>query len=270
MTLSGTLVALRLCAVAVAQEKPTVPPPESPALPEVEDPLSPYRLRFDTLVERAIGTTSVPSEFDWRRNQVQVAATGSYLVELNNFNSMRGGLLARLPAGGALLEFGASYAAAWDSPSSRQLALTPYRQPGHPARMEIDFALGLPLAEGVVTTAPRFFPALQMVFNGYVGFRYLIYPDGYAHLTAGEVATAIIAPSLSADEIDNLEDVRLKSMQVDPGRYGILVGFGDDFYFKPGVFISPRLMVAIPILAPATQTELYVWADLALAVGVAL
>lgn len=241
-----------------------------PDPPPVEDPLSPYRVRFGALVERSIGTTSVPVEFNWRRTHVQLAATGSFLTELNNFNVLRGGLLVRMPSDSLMIEFGASYSESWESPSSRQLALTPYRQPGHPDHLEIDFAVGVPLAEGAVTTAPRFFPAVQLVLNGYAGIRYLVYPTGFAGLRPGQVARALLSPTLSDAEIDNLDDARLPAMQVDSGRYGVLVGLGDDLYFKSGLFVSPRVMVAVPLLAPASGTELYVWADMSLAVGIAL
>src|SRR4051812_20383085 len=64
------------------------------------DPLSPYRTPFGVLVDRAIGSTSRPVEFDWRRTRFQVAATGDFLFELNNFNSMRAGAVFRWPSGG--------------------------------------------------------------------------------------------------------------------------------------------------------------------------
>ena len=254
---------------AWAAEPPVPPAPPTTAPATDTDPLAPYRLQLGTLVELGIGSTSVPVAFDWRKTQVQLAASGSYLAELNNFNSMRGGALVRLPSGGTILEFGANYAASWESPTSRQLALTPFRQPGHPDHLEVDFNLGVPLAEGVVTSVPRFFPAAQMVFVGYGGFRYILYPTGFRQLTVKEVALAIVAPSMSTKEIDNLDDVRLPAMEVDPARYGVLVGLGDDIYFKSGLFVSPRLMVAVPLLAPVTNTELYVWADFSMVAGFA-
>jgi hypothetical protein len=258
--------------LASAGEEPSPVDPaaeETAPLEAPADVLSPYRTQFDVLAERTIGTTSRPVEFNWRRTKVQVAVTGSYLVELNNFNSMRGGALVRLPSGGLVVELGATYAGVWDSPSSRQLALTPYRQAGHPNRLEVDFTVGLPLAEGIVTTFPRFFPAVEMVLNSYGGFRYLLYPTGFGGMKAGQIMGALLAPSLTESELDNLDDARLDAMQVDSGRYGLLVGLGNDLYFKSGFFLSPRLMIAVPLLAPATQTELLVWADLSLAVGLA-
>lgn len=234
-----------------------------------EDPLSEHRAPFDVLVERTIGTTSRPVEFNWRRTKVQVAATGDHLFELNNFNSLRAGALARFPTGGVMLELGISHAWVWDTPSSQLLALTPYRQPGRPNRLEVDFLVGLPLAEGVVTTAPKIFPAVELVFNVYGGLRYLVYPDAFGGLKTGEVLAAVFSPVLSQAEVDNLEDRRPAAMQVDSGRYGVMIGVGNDIYFKQGVFVSPRLMTAVPILAPVSQTDLLWWADLSLAVGVA-
>jgi hypothetical protein len=252
-------------ASAWAQEAP----PESTEPAPIEDPLLPHRVRFDVLADRAIGTTSVPVAFDWRRNTLQLAATGSLLVELNNFNSVRGGLLARVPTGDVLVEVGVSYARVWDTPSSQLLALTPYRQPGRPDRLELDLAVGLPLAEGVVTTAPKFFPAVQMAFLGYAGFRYSVYPTGWPGMRPGQVFRAILSPSLTEIEIDNLDDDRPEAMAIDPGRYGLLMGVGNDIYFEQGLFLSPRVMFAVPILAPASGTDLLFWADISLALGFA-
>src|SRR5690606_34258579 len=125
------------------------------------------------------------------------------------------------------------------------------------------------LAEGVVTTVPRFFPAVQLAFVAYGGLRYALSPQAFAKMRPGQVAGAIIAPSLSDHEIDNLEGARLDAMQVDPGRFGLYAGLGNDIYFKSGVFVSPRLLVGVPLLAPATQSELWMWADLSLAAGLA-
>ena len=240
----------------------------APAEP-VDDPLAPHRMPLAELVNRTIGTASKPTAFNWRRTTAQFAVTGDQLYELNNFNSLRAGAMARFPTGGLIVEFGMSYARTWDTPSSELLALTPYRQPGRPDRMDIDFNIGLPIAEGVVTVMPRWFPSLQMVFNAYVGFRYSLYPDAFAGMKPGEVFTAVLAPSLTQDELDNLEDRRLDAMQVDAGRYGLMVGVGNDLYFKQGFFLSPRASFALPILAPVTETDLLFWGDVSIAIGIA-
>ncbi|MFZ5479438.1 MAG: hypothetical protein ACOZNI_21920 [Myxococcota bacterium] len=234
-----------------------------------DDPLAPHRVPFPELAERAIGTASQPVEFNWRRTKVHGAATGSQLFELNNFNSLRVGGLARFPTGGALVELGVSYVRTWDTPSSALLALTPYRQPGRPDRMDVDLAVGFPIAEGVVTVAPRFFPSLQLVLNAYVGLRYQLYPDAFEGMKAGEVFGAVLSPALTEAELDNLEDRRLDAMQVDTGRYGLTVGLGNDLYFRQGFFLSPRASFSLPVLAPASGTELLFWGDVSLAVGFA-
>ncbi|MEO0601431.1 MAG: hypothetical protein AAF211_08350, partial [Myxococcota bacterium] len=140
-------------AAASAQEAPEEPASSSEAAEEEtpEDPLSRYRVPFRVLANRTIGTTSVPVAFDWRRNKVHIAGTGSFLFELNTFNSARVGGLVRFPGPRTLLELGVSYVRTWNSESSRQLALTPFRQPGRPSRLELDVGVSVPLAEGVVT-----------------------------------------------------------------------------------------------------------------------
>jgi len=277
------LVAVLLAASTVARAADDDPPLDTSPLPgasdgeegaddedgETEDPLRRHRTEFDVLLDRTIGTASRPSAFNWRRTAFQVAGTGSFLAELNNFNSGRVGVLGRLPTGGTILELGVNYVFVGDTPSSRQLALTPYRQPGRPRRLEIDVNLGIPLAEGVVTTSPKFFPALQLVFNGYASLRYSLYPQGFRGLRFRRALTALAVPSLRDDELENLDDIRLDAMQVDRGRYALLLGFGNDIYFRQGLFLSPRVMFAVPLLAPATNTDLLFWTDFSLAVGVA-
>jgi len=228
-----------------------------------------YREPFSVIADRAIGTTSVPVEFDWRRTKVQVGAYGSFLSELNNFNSLRGGALGRFPSKGVIWEVGVSYVSVRDTSATRDLALTPYRQAGRPKRAELDFGVGIPLAEGVVTTQPRWFPAVQMVLNGYIDLRYRIYPSGYRGLTLGQVARSVVNPQLSPEERNNLEDARLQAMTVDRERFGLLLGIGNDFYFKPGLFLSPRVMFSVPLMAGVTETQLLWWSDAQLAVGAA-
>ncbi len=236
----------------------------------LEDPLSRYRTPFGVLAERTIGTASRPVEFNWRRSRVHLGATGSHVFELNTFNSLRAGGMVRWPGRNLLYEVDVNYVWAWDSIASRKLALTPYRQPGRPSRLELDFNVGIPLAEGIVTTRPRWFPAAEMVFSAYGGMRYLFYTQGYRGMRVGQIAGAVLSPVLTDAEVDNLEYARLDAMQVDRGRYTTMVGLGNDIYFKQGVFISPRVMVAIPIFAGADGTSLYFWGDFTLVVGVAL
>jgi hypothetical protein len=133
--------------------------------------------------------------------------------------------------------------------------------------MELDLGVAVPIAEGGVTTRVRALPAMQLTFNLYGSMRYLWYPGAQQGMTAGETVGALFSPTLSPREIDNLDDNRLESMQVDPGRYGLMLGFGNDLYFAQGLFVSPRIQMAIPLLAPATKTALAVWVDLSLHVG---
>ncbi|MDG1483999.1 MAG: hypothetical protein P8R54_30690 [Myxococcota bacterium] len=273
MTPSIALTALLLLASAHAQDDDVPADGAGDAGSddaEPEDDLSRFRTPFDVLAERTIGTASTPVEFSWRRSRVMLAVTGDHYFELNNFNTIRGGGMARFESNGLLFEVGLSRAWVWDTPSSELLALTPYRQPGRPKRVEVDFNVGVPLAEGVVTTFPRFFPAAQLVLNAYGGIHYLVYPTGFQGLKIREVGAALIAPALSAAELENLEDQRLDAMQVDPGRYGLMAGFGNDIYFKQGLFISPRAMFSVPLLAPVSGSQLLFWADFSLAIGVAL
>ncbi len=115
----GLLAALSVPAHAQSTEEPTAVE-EPPAEESEEDPLSRHRLRFDVLAERTIGTVSKPVAFNWRRTDVHLAAVGDFPFELNNFGSLGGGGMVRLPTGGSLVELGLTYAGVWDTPSSRR------------------------------------------------------------------------------------------------------------------------------------------------------
>lgn len=234
-----------------------------------EDPLAPYRMPFDVLMDRAIGSAAQPVAFNWRRTTVHVAGYGDFLFELNNFNSARGGGMARFPSGNVLYEVGVGYVRVEDTWSSELLALTPYRQPGRPSRMELDFNVGFPLAEGVVTARPRFFPALQMVFMGWAGLRYSLYPMSFDGMKAREIGGALLSPALTETEIDNLDARRLDAMEVDPLRFTVVAGIGDDIYLRQNVFLSPRVTFNVPLFNLAVESDLWFWGDLSVVGGVA-
>lgn len=246
-----------------AEEAPTAPPGSTPDTTTVERERTP----FQALTERLLGTASRAVRFDWRSKTVGLGVSGSTLLELNNFGSARVGAFARFPYGDFLIEVGFSRAFVWGSDSTANLAKTPYRQAGRPGRFELDLNVDYVLAEGVVTPRPTFIPPAQLVFSVTAGFRYLIYTETWRDLSPGEVALALISPSLQQAEVDHLDVSRLPAMQLDKQRFGLLVGTTLDIYFQPGLFVSPRVMIALPVFAPAAQSNLGAWWELSLRVG---
>ena len=244
---------------------------EAPRSPEhkPDRSLSRFRLSFDTLTERAIGRTSRRVRFDWRRSPLQIGALAALPAELNNYDSLRAGAFLRLPSADLLFELGLSYVWVSSSLSSEHLALTPYRQPGRSDRFELDLSLAYPIAEGVVTAFPRFFPSTQLVLNAYAQFRYLLYPGAFSGLSLEESLKAILSGSFSDAELENLEEERLPAMEIDPGRYSLLSGLGNDLYFQSGFFISHRLLIALPMLRFMTKTKLGYGFELDLSLGLA-
>jgi len=234
-----------------------------------DDPLSRFRSPFPVLAERTIGTTSRAVEFNWRRTRTQLGGQLAHPFELNSFDTYRMGALARFPREGRILEVGMSYNYVWDTPSTEMLALTPYRQPGRPNRWSFEGNFGLPLAEGVVTAAPRWFPALELVLMGYVGLRYDWYPLSMRGMKFGERLAATFNPGLTDSELTTLEARRHPGMQLDPARYTPMVGIGNDIYLAQGVFISPRVMLSVPLLVAANSSDLWWWGEAGVVAGVA-
>jgi hypothetical protein len=248
------LIPSLLVALALAQAKP-------------DASLEKFRTPVEALTERAIGSASRSVRFDWRHSTVGFALIGSELLERNNFGSTRLGGLVRRPIGGFMGEVAITRAFTWGTDSSDKLSKTPYRQAGRPSRFELDVNLGLPLAEGVVTTWPSFLPPGEIVFSAHAGLRYLFYPGSVSGMKFLDATGALLSPQLGDKEIEALEDVRLPGMQIDRARYGLLGGFSLDVYFQPGAFFSPRVLVSIPILSPVNGSGLGFWYELTLGIG---
>jgi len=227
-----------------------------------------WRTPVEALTERMIGQASKSIRFDWRKSVVQVGLQGSELLERNNFGSTRLGVVARKAIGDFIGEASVNYVFVWETDSSQKLALTPYRQFGRPPRFELDVNVAYAVAEGVVTQTLGFLPPAEIVFSLAGAGRYSLYPEALAGFEAVDYASLGL-PVLSEKEIVNLNGSVLPGMVTDPARYGVLTGFVLDIYFQPGVFISPRALIAVPILAPATGSGLAFWWELTLGAGYA-
>lgn len=228
-----------------------------------------YRLPYEQLVERAVGSVSRPVRFDWRKKSIHLGAVVAQPIEFNNFNSFRLGGLARFPTGDVLLSVGVGYVWTFGTEASDQLSLTPYLQSGRPSRFEVDFGVDVPVAEGIVTLWPAFFPALELVFSACVQLRYLFYPNSYDGIGVGDALLGALSPQLSDRELNNLLDDRLPGMGVDQQRYHLLAGFSTDIYLEAGLFIAPKVLFEVPIVAAITGSEMTSGLDVSLSLGVA-
>jgi hypothetical protein len=248
-----------------AQDAPEQGGKEEPAAKEAPEDktIERFRTPLEVLNERMIGAASRAVRLDWRKRRFGLGLIGSQLLELNNFSSARVGGLVRSPLGGLMGEIAITRVLTWGSASTNKLALTPYRQAGRPSRVELDVNVAYPLAEGVATARPGFFPATELVFSANAGFRYVYYPGSLYGATFGEVAKALVSPQLSETELGNLEGGLPPGMQIDQGRYNLLTGINLDIYFQTGGFLSPRAMVALPI----TGSDLGLWWELTFSAG---
>lgn len=266
-SLALSLALLAVGALAQAPTEPVVGPQAPPGQTPDSTTVERVRTPFEALSERLLGTASRAVRFDWRQKTAAFGLVVSGLFELNNFATARVGGFVRIPYGDFIVELAATRAIVWGSDSTSKLAQTPYRQFGRPNRFELDFNLDYVLAEGVVTPRPSFIPPAQLVFSVTAGFRYLIYTETWRDLIPGDVALAIISPRLGDAEVNNLEAGRLPAMQLDRGRYNLLLGFNLDLYFQPGLYISPRVLLALPVFAGPTGSGLGAWWELSARIG---
>lgn len=227
------------------------------ALPaEAERGLSPSTLErsvpFQTLVDRSLGQTGRAVLFDWRKSAVLAEAVVGELLELNNFRSTRFGIGARWPGRSWIFGAHAAYVWARETPSSRLVALTPYRQAGRPSRFELDASFELPLAEGVATIRSGWFPSIELVLAGEGRIRYLVYPTSFRVEKGFALARALIKPRLGAAELEGLREFRLGGMQVETPRYNTLLGLRLDAYLADGMSFQQGALLAVPLNASAS------------------
>ncbi|MEC8052209.1 MAG: hypothetical protein VX210_15565 [Myxococcota bacterium] len=234
---------------------------------EQDESLRDKRSTLDALLQSSIGSTTTPLRFDWRDSPAHFGINASQLLELNNFESWRVGALTRLPTKNFLWEFQLNYVYVRDSRSSRQLALTPYRQPGRPARFELDIGLNWPVAEGVVTPRFNWLPAVDLTLSAYGGLRYMVYPGIYRFDGFLNTLREFTSVNLSSRELEALEDSRLQSMEVVPNRYFLLAGFSSDIYMPAGAFFNLKTLFHIPFgVNPSTLTPWW-WYELSASMG---
>lgn len=243
------------------------PQPDDGVDHQPDQALQIHRTPLDKMLERAIGQTSRRVKYDWRRDTVQAGIIGGLPAELNNFDSLRGGVFVRFPTELVTVGFEVSYIGVSGSRSTRRLARTPYRQPGRPDRWEIDVIAGYPLAEGIATAVPGFFPATQIVLMAYADLRYLYYPGAWAGLSTTRTLRTMVDPSLRNIELENLEDDRLPGMEIDRARIVTNGGLGAELYFGPGFFLSHRILVGLPLFEGATETKMRLGLELDLTMG---
>jgi hypothetical protein len=249
---------------ASSKKLPTATPIE---LPSTRTPLP-------LLQERFVGVASRAVRFDWRSRTGMVALIGSELIERNNFASVRIGLMGRKAVGDLVVEGAVLWADSYATSGSELIALTPYRQAGRPLRLELEANVAWPLAEASTTASLWFLPPAEIVISAVAGGRYLLYPQLFfaerppSDLPFGvDTALSIASPVLSDSDVVVLERDAVAGMAIDRARVQTLVGLGTDVYFPPGVFVSPRALLALPLLAPVSSTSIGWWWELSAMVG---
>jgi hypothetical protein len=221
------------------------------------------RTPLPLLQERFVGVASRATRFDW-------------LIERNNFASVRLGVLGRKALGDLVVEGAVSWANSFATSGSELIALTPYRQAGRPARLELEANVAWPLAEASTTASLWFLPPAEIVVNAIGGARYLLYPQLFlaerpsSDLPFGvDAAVSVVSPVLSDSDVQVLERDAVPGMAIDRARLQTLLGLGTDVYFPPGVFVTPRALLAVPLLSPFSSTSVGWWWEMSAVVGFA-
>jgi hypothetical protein len=228
-------------------------------------PTTDTHIPFRQLSERIVGTASKSVRFDWRKKEYGLALQAGQPVEYNNFDSVRLGTSLFFPSDLFNGRLALSKVFVVSTSSSRDLNRMPYRQLGRPSRWELEAGFFIPMAEGVVTIRPSFIPPAQMVFSLAADVRYFIYTESYRDESAGTIFKRIFKPILNDTERRKLEQTAPGSMRVDGARLATLVGGELHIYGSEGMFLSSKLMLALPLLF----TEMPLHSDFSFGVGYA-
>lgn len=223
------------------------------------------------LPEHFVGATARATRFDWRRANAIPLLQVADLVERNNFQQVQANIGVRKAFGDILVEGALGYFWSNNTDSSLLLAQTPFRQAGRPAHIALDVNVGYPIAEGVVTPLTSWIPPAELVLVAWAGARY----SGFVETFTGgrplqDIGFDLVSPQLSATELERLDVSSPEAMQVDTARLHTPVGLSLDVYLQPGLLVSPRAMINIPVLAPVTGTKLGFFWELGISVGYAL
>ncbi len=222
------------------------------------------------LPEHFVGSTARAVRVDWRRAKAIPLLQVADIVERNNFQQVQANIGVRKAFGDILVEGALGFFWANDSASSLLLAQTPFRQAGRPSHFALDVNVGYPIAEGVVTPVTTWVPPAELVLVAWAGVRYSAFAETFPDRPFQDIGFDLVSPQLSATELARLDDASLDAMQVDTARLHTPVGLSLDVYLQPGLLVSPRVMVNVPVLIPITATQLGFFWELGLSVGYAL
>jgi len=202
----------------------------------------------EEIVRTVLGTATRPVAFAWRK--AEVILTGEYagLVEYNNFESHRLGLVSRWPGEMGTFDASIAHVTTSGTQATHTLARTPYLQTGRPSRWELGLGYSFALAEGVVTWAPSFLPQSQMVFSVAGEMRYLFYTDAWKAQKGGKKFTSLLKTEVNGTGKAALDKTKPEGMRVDPSLLDFLVGPRLDVYVRPGIVVSPTVKIALPLL----------------------
>ncbi len=239
-------------------------PPEGGLAPETRAAAVP----IEDAVRTVLGTTSRPVVFDWRRSSGLLQGEISQPVELNNFESRRLTAAVRWPLESGTATTSLSHVSTQGTEATETIARTPYLQTGRPSRWELGLGYDFAFAEGIVTMLPSFLPEAEMVFSISGEMRYLFYPGAWKENKGGQKFSSLFKTEINSTERAWLDSRKPAGMRIDPTRLDFLLGGRLDLFFKPGLFLSPSALIALPFLR--AKGGLGLWWSLGVGVGYAL
>jgi len=183
------------------------------------------------LLPQIMGFAERPAVHRWRKSTITIRPMIGQISEQNNFNSSHLGLLLDFPGDSFSFQLGFRKIDVTDSFSSRQLALTPFKQPGHAARKEIQIGMKMPLIEGIGSQIYDIIPQSQFVFHGLARLNWHLYPKAWQDEDFTDILQGLFKTEIGGSEYRSIQESSPSALLPSRSRHSIGAGFAVEQYY---------------------------------------
>ena len=183
------------------------------------------------MLSLVIGFAERPALHAWRKSSLTIRPIMGQISEQNNFDSYHFGLVVDVPSDSFSFQIGLRKVEVSDTPSSRQLALTPFKQAGHANRYDIISGVKLPLVEGVGSQLYDWIPQSQFVFQGIARVNWHLHPNEWKGESFQNVLQGLFQTKVGSREYQKMQESNPAALLPSRSRHSLGAGFVVEQYF---------------------------------------
>lgn len=214
-------------------------------------PLEAFRKKPEDIDRAVIAVIGRPSIFPWQLKSFGLRLSQSSYVEFNNFDSNSyqiGGIFPIFER--MIYALDIIQTKVYETPSSRQIGRTPYRQLGRPSRYSLSHQLSYPIFEGI---GGHFFDLLESA-QFVVSFFTQINMHYYDHLfkpwssfgNSRDNIKSIFSSSLPPETRKIQQMKAPQGMKISDHKWDLLAGMDIFSFFSTGLFVSGAFGIGFP------------------------